>query len=171
MKCLSVFKKSLILTGCLLLLCSFNPRKANAQADIGVLFVVHGGMTTYEVQYMWDAVVHQFSYDPNHSVYKLVIWDSSFWPLVLDPSFTEWALRFLRMYTFAYDRIGGLDPRPLVLIVAVCAANSFILPTHQVNAMLMTSGGYQNKDYFKAGGGMTVLFLLVVIAVFYLFYL
>ena len=68
-------------------------------------------------------------------------------------------------------RIGGLDPRPLVLIVAVCAANSFILPTHQVNAMLMTPGGYQNKDYFRAGGGMTILFLVIVITVFYLFYI
>lgn len=68
-------------------------------------------------------------------------------------------------------RIGGLDSRPLVLLVAVCAANSFILPTHQVNAMLMTPGGYQNKDYFRAGGGMTILFLFVVITMFYLFYL
>jgi di/tricarboxylate transporter len=68
-------------------------------------------------------------------------------------------------------RIGGLDPRPLVLMVAVCAANSFILPTHQVNAMLMTPGGYQNKDYFKAGGGMTALFLLVVVAAFHWIYL
>jgi len=68
-------------------------------------------------------------------------------------------------------KIGGLDPRPLVLLVAVCAANSFILPTHQVNAMLMTPGGYQNKDYFKAGGGMTILFLVLVIIVFYLLYL
>jgi len=68
-------------------------------------------------------------------------------------------------------RIGGLDPRPLVLLVAVCAANSFILPTHQVNAMLMTPGGYQNKDYFKAGGGMTALFLVVVVAAFHWIYL
>lgn len=68
-------------------------------------------------------------------------------------------------------KIGGVDPRPLVLLVAVCAANSFILPTHQVNAMLMTPGGYRNSDYIKAGGGMTILFLLVVISVFYLFYL
>jgi di/tricarboxylate transporter len=67
--------------------------------------------------------------------------------------------------------IAEVDPRPLVLLVAVCAANSFILPTHQVNAMLITPGGYQNKDYFKAGSGMTVIFLLVVIALFYLFYL
>jgi len=68
-------------------------------------------------------------------------------------------------------QIGGIDPRPLALMAAVCAANSFILPTHQVNAFLMSSGGYRNADYFKAGGGMTLLFLLVVVPVFYFFYL
>jgi di/tricarboxylate transporter len=67
--------------------------------------------------------------------------------------------------------IGGLDPRPLVLMVAVCAANSFILPTHQVNAMLMTAGGYRNADYLKAGGGLTILFIIVVTFVFYLFFI
>lgn len=63
-----------------------------------------------------------------------------------------------------------IDPRPLVLLVAVCSANSFVLPTHQVNAMLMTAGGYQNKDYLRAGGIMTLLFLLIVTIIFYLFY-
>ncbi len=67
--------------------------------------------------------------------------------------------------------IGGLDPRLLALLSAVCASNSFILPTHQVNALLMSSGGYSNRDYLKAGGGMTVIFLLVVIAVFYFFFI
>jgi len=68
-------------------------------------------------------------------------------------------------------QIGQLDPRPLVLLVGVCSANSLILPTHQVNAMLMTAGGYSNKDYFKAGGVMTIIFLITVTAVFYLFYI
>ncbi|MDT8365527.1 MAG: SLC13 family permease [bacterium] len=68
-------------------------------------------------------------------------------------------------------RIAGIDPRPLVLLVAVCAANSFILPTHQVNAMLKTPGGYRNADYLKAGGGMTLIFLAVVVPMFYFFYL
>ncbi len=63
--------------------------------------------------------------------------------------------------------IKGLDPRPLVLMAAVCTANSFILPTHQVNAMLMTSGGYRNSDYLKAGSGMTLFFLIVAVAAFY----
>ncbi|MBN2183763.1 MAG: SLC13 family permease [Candidatus Krumholzibacteriota bacterium] len=67
--------------------------------------------------------------------------------------------------------LGQLDPRPLVLLVAVCCANSFVLPTHQVNAMLITPGGYKNADYFRAGGGMTVLFLVVVVCMFYLFYI
>ena len=67
--------------------------------------------------------------------------------------------------------IGKLDPRPLVLLVAVCAANSFILPTHQVNAMYITPGGYRNLDYLKAGGGMTILFILVAMAVFYFIYI
>ena len=67
--------------------------------------------------------------------------------------------------------ISGLDPRPLALMAAVCAANSFVLPTHQVNAMLMSAGGYRNADYLKAGSGLSVLFILVVVTLFYMFYL
>ena len=65
--------------------------------------------------------------------------------------------------------IAGIDPRPLVLLAAVCAANSFILPTHQVNAFLMSSGGYRNADYIRAGSGMTLLFLIITVSVFYFF--
>jgi len=81
------------------------------------------------------------------------------------------AIVVLAPLVMSMAQIGGLDPRPLALLAAVCAANSFILPTHQVNAFLMSSGGYRNADYLKAGGGMTLLFLLVVVPVFYLFYL
>lgn len=65
--------------------------------------------------------------------------------------------------------IAGIDPRPMVLMAAVCAANSFILPTHQVNAFLMSSGGYRNADYIKAGSGLTILFLLITVSIFYFF--
>ncbi len=63
--------------------------------------------------------------------------------------------------------LAGVDPRPLVLLAAVCAGNSFVLPTHQVNALLMTAGGYKTRDYFKAGGGMTLVFLAVAVGFFY----
>ena len=111
MNCLGSFKK-----GCLVLVCSFllifsiNPGCVNDQADIGVLFVFHGGMEVNKPQYMFDAVLHQFSYNPNHSVYKFVIWSPDFWPQALSPDATDFALRFLRMYEFEYDRIGGWDP-------------------------------------------------------------
>jgi di/tricarboxylate transporter len=65
--------------------------------------------------------------------------------------------------------IAGLDPRPLALMAAVSAANSFILPTHQVNAFLMSSGGYRNADYLKAGSGMTIIFLTITVLMFYFF--
>ena len=71
----------------------------------------------------------------------------------------------------AMAAISDLDPRALALMAAVCVANSFILPTHQVNAMLVSAGGYRNADYFKAGIGLTVIFILVVVAIFHFFYL
>ncbi|MFO7680132.1 MAG: hypothetical protein R6X34_08785 [Chloroflexota bacterium] len=81
------------------------------------------------------------------------------------------AIVLLAPLVMSMAQIGGLDPRSLALMAAVCAANSFILPTHLVNAFLMSSGGYRNADYFKVGGGMTLLFLVVVVPVFYFFYL
>lgn len=81
------------------------------------------------------------------------------------------AIVVLAPLVMSMAHIGGLDPRPLALLAAVCVANSFILPTHQVNAFLMSSGGYRNADYLRAGGGMSLIFLVVVVPVFYLFYL
>lgn len=67
--------------------------------------------------------------------------------------------------------IADMDPRALALLAAVCTANSFILPTHQVNAMLMSSGGYRNIDYIRSGSGLTLIFIAVAVAAFYFFYL
>ena len=54
------------------------------------------------------------------------------------------AIVVLAPLVMSMAQIGGFDPRPLALMAAVCAANSFVLPTHQVNALLMSSGGYRN---------------------------
>jgi di/tricarboxylate transporter len=63
----------------------------------------------------------------------------------------------------------GVDPRSLALLVAVCAQNSFVLPTHQVNALLMDPGGYSIRDYLKAGSVMTILFLAIATIFMYVF--
>ena len=62
------------------------------------------------------------------------------------------------------------DPRMAALLVAIAASNTFILPTHQVNALIMRPGGYKIKDYVRAGSGMTVLFIGVVMTIMYFFY-
>jgi di/tricarboxylate transporter len=64
----------------------------------------------------------------------------------------------------------GADPRIAALVVAVACSNTFILPTHQVNALIMRPGGYKTKDYFRAGAGMTILYLVVMMAAISVFY-
>jgi di/tricarboxylate transporter len=64
----------------------------------------------------------------------------------------------------------GADPRIAALVVAIACSNTFILPTHQVNALIMRPGGYRTMDYFKAGMGMTVLYLVVMMAAIALFF-
>ncbi len=55
----------------------------------------------------------------------------------------------------------GASPAVFALTVAISTSNSFIIPTHQVNALIMGPAGYKVKDFVKTGGIMTVLFLVV----------
>lgn len=55
------------------------------------------------------------------------------------------------------------DPAVFALTVALATSNSFLIPTHQVNALIMGPAGYRVPDFMKAGGIMTVLFLVVLI--------
>lgn len=55
----------------------------------------------------------------------------------------------------------GGDPAIFAMTVAISTSNSFLIPTHQVNALIMGPGGYRVKDFVKTGGIMTVLFLVV----------
>ena len=55
----------------------------------------------------------------------------------------------------------GGNPAVFALTVAISTSNSFIIPTHQVNALIMGPAGYRVRDFLKAGTGMTLLFLIV----------
>jgi len=56
----------------------------------------------------------------------------------------------------------GADPAVYALTVAIATSNSFLIPTHQVNALIMGPAGYRVPDFMRAGGIMTVLFLVVM---------
>ncbi len=64
----------------------------------------------------------------------------------------------------------GINPILAGLTVGIAASNTFILPTHQVNALIMRPGGYKTKDYVRAGTGMTVLYLAIMVTVIGLLY-
>lgn len=89
---------------------------------VGVIFVVHGGFSTYKPQYLWDASAQMFSYDPNHPVYQIVIWNKDNWGMVLGAGN---APKEIKKYAFEYQRIGGVDPLPPLLLSSfpVCRLN------------------------------------------------
>lgn len=64
----------------------------------------------------------------------------------------------------------GADPAVFALTVALATSNSFLIPTHQVNALILGPGGYRVTDFLKAGGIMTILFLLIMVSILALFY-
>ncbi len=76
------------------------------------------------------------------------------------------------MVPLAMSMAAGVNTSPTVaaLVVAVSASNTFILPTHQVNALVMRPGGYRTKDYIRAGVGMSAIYLLVLMACVRLLY-
>jgi di/tricarboxylate transporter len=55
----------------------------------------------------------------------------------------------------------GANPAVFALTVAIATSNSFLIPTHQVNALIMGPAGYRVPDFMRAGGIMTILFLVV----------
>ncbi len=66
----------------------------------------------------------------------------------------------------------GVDAEPAIfaLTVALAASNSFLLPTHQVNALIMGPGGYRVHDFIKSGIVMTVLFIIVMMLMMLMIY-
>jgi len=55
------------------------------------------------------------------------------------------------------------DPAVFALTVALATSNSFFIPTHQVNALIMGPAGYRVKDFMKAGRVMTIIFLVILL--------
>jgi di/tricarboxylate transporter len=80
------------------------------------------------------------------------------------------ALIFPISLTMAFDL--SLNPIPFVLIVAFAAAANFITPIgYQTNLMVYGPGGYNFKDFMKIGLPLTVIYMIVTVAVLYLYYL
>jgi di/tricarboxylate transporter len=65
----------------------------------------------------------------------------------------------------------GIDPRVAAVVVGIGVSNSFILPTHQVNALYMGPGEYRTKDYIRIGGFLSLIYIVILVTMTYFFYL
>jgi di/tricarboxylate transporter len=57
----------------------------------------------------------------------------------------------------------GANPAIFALTVALGTSNSFLIPTHQVNALIKGPGGYRVPDFMRAGSFMSLLFIIVML--------
>jgi di/tricarboxylate transporter len=58
----------------------------------------------------------------------------------------------------------GADPRAIGMAIALSCSLAFLTPLgHPVNMMVMGSGGYSFRDYFKVGGPLTLIVLIIII--------
>ncbi len=59
----------------------------------------------------------------------------------------------------------GANPALFAITIALATSNSFLIPTHQVNALIMGPAGYKVSDFTRVGGIMTALYLVILIPV------
>jgi di/tricarboxylate transporter len=65
---------------------------------------------------------------------------------------------------FSLGAAAGLDPRPLVLAVALGSSVAFATPiAHQSNLLVMGPGDYRSSDYLRVGVPLTLVALVVVV--------
>jgi len=65
---------------------------------------------------------------------------------------------------FSLGTGAGLDPRPLVLAVALGSSIAFATPiAHQSNLLVMGPGDYRSSDYLRVGVPLTLVALVVVV--------
>jgi len=65
----------------------------------------------------------------------------------------------------------GIDPRSMVMGVAMAGSMAFITPLgHAVNVLVMSPGGYSFKDFLKVGLPLTALLFIVTLLILPLFW-
>jgi len=63
-------------------------------------------------------------------------------------------------------RDAQLNPRAVIMAVAMATSMAFITPLgHAVNVLVMSPGGYSFRDYVKVGLPLTVILSVVVLVV------
>lgn len=61
----------------------------------------------------------------------------------------------------------GANPVLIGMAVALSVSNTFILPSSQVNMLVLRAGHYESRDFIKAGIPATLCYFIVIVAALY----
>lgn len=64
----------------------------------------------------------------------------------------------------------GADPRIFALTVGLASASTFIVQSNQVNSLIAGPGGYSSRTFLVIGGGMTLIYLVVMLLGLHIFF-
>lgn len=64
----------------------------------------------------------------------------------------------------------GADPRIFALTVGLASASTFIVQSNQVNSLIAGPGGYSARTFLVIGGGMTFIYLVVMLVGLHIFF-
>lgn len=64
----------------------------------------------------------------------------------------------------------GADPRIFALTVGLASASTFIVQSNQVNSLIAGPGGYSARTFLVIGGGMTFIYLVVMLLGLHIFF-
>lgn len=122
---------------------------------------------TGAADFLANSVMQQFDSITPMLLYLILTLLTSFFAMFVSNVGTTVLLVPLAM-NIAYQV--GADPKVAGMVVAIASINTFILPTHQVNALIMQPGGYKTTDYIRVGSGFMVLFVVILMSMLALFY-
>ncbi len=64
----------------------------------------------------------------------------------------------------------GADPRLFALTVSLATSNAFIMQSNNVNALIAGPGEYTTRDFLVYGGGLSIIFLVVMMLGLHIFF-
>ena len=128
----------------------------------GLLPLGHAVETSGTANYVAQHLLHALGEVPSWALQILLAVMSAVFTLVIS---NVGATALLVPLAINLAVATGADPAMFALIVAISTSNSFIIPTHQVNALIMGPGGYRVTDFLRAGSGMSLLFIAVSLVI------
>ncbi|WP_163527366.1 SLC13 family permease [Halobacillus ihumii] len=169
---LSIFKAMVITVGILLLTKMISPREAKATVQFQVLLLIASALgignviiQTGTADWLANNLVASLApFGILAILASIYIMTNLFTELITNNAAA--VIMFPIAYEVAMD--SGIDPMGMAILVAIAASSSFLSPIgYQTNLIVYGPGGYNFKDYIRAGLPLTFIVMIITISIIY----